>query len=326
MAHTQSVAVIIVNWNSEALLYECLTHLRQQTRAPNRVIVFDNSGNDGSLDQARQVLPSIECLSSGENVGFARANNLCVERCGDCQWICLLNPDAFPSPGWLDALLRAAERYPRYDNFASLIVQQRDPGLIDSAGDRYYPSGVAVHRFYGRLLEEVSEMVAAPYAVFAPCAAAAMYRRESFLETGGFDESLFAFYEDVDLGLRLQLAGRKTLFVPDALVHHVGGGTTGGVGSRISAYYCQRNFILVYAKNMPASLFWLGLPAHVWAIIRGILKGSLERQGLLLLKATLDALVRLPACFLSRRALRPLRRVPVEHFRASLSSGGSPTA
>lgn len=314
------IAVIIVNWHSGELMRECLTHLQRQTRSPDRVLVYNNDGND-ALEQAKSEFPFVEWLGDGTNVGFARANNLCAARLHDCEWVCLLNPDAFPEPDWLATLLRTARSQPQYDCLASLLLQQRDPDLIDSAGDEWRRNGIGLHRLQGRRTREAMNDLKSPRPVFAACGAAAMYRRRVFLECGGFDETLFAFYEDVDLGARLRLAGHETLLVPDAVVHHAGGGATGGPGNPLAAYYGQRNFILTYVKDMPGYLFWLYLPSHLWAIARGIGRGCLDGRPWLLLKATGAALLRLPYCLRARRRVQAARRVDLDRFRTCVSEG-----
>jgi GT2 family glycosyltransferase len=296
------VAVGIVNWNSGALLQRCLRAVAAQAAAPRRVIVFDNASSDGSARAAAQEFPGVEFVHHDRNAGFAWANNHCVARCADCEWVLLLNPDAFPEPDCVERLLAAASAHPGVAAFAPLILRDAGPGEIDSAGDDYLRSGIAVHRLHGR----ARAAAGAGCEVFSACGAAALYRRDAFLAVSGFDESLFAFYEDVDLGLRLRLAGQRARFVPDAVVRHVGGGTTGGANSALSAYYGQRNFIAVYFRNMPGPLFWRGLPAHLWAVARGIGKGMLSGNGVAVIRGTLEALARLPGIAWARhRARRP---------------------
>jgi GT2 family glycosyltransferase len=300
------VGVIIVNWNSGDLLRRCVAAIAAQTRAPDRVIVVDNASGDGSLETAQQAYPDYEYIRNTDNTGFARANNQAVERCGDCDWICLLNPDAFAEPDWLANLLQAAAEHPDLSVFASLVLKSGGD-TVDSAGDSFLASGIAVHRLAGH--DAKDPVVTRACEVFAPCAAAAMYRREAFLRVGGFDESFFAYYEDVDLGFRLRLQGYRCGYVPGAVVRHVGAGTTGGEGNPLSNYYGQRNLILTYVKNMPGALFWRFLPRHLWAVLKGVGKGLVQGRGWLVLRATGAAVRRLPACLQRRREIQRSRRV-----------------
>lgn len=309
------LAVIIVNWNAGALLQRCLRSVASQTLVPHRVMVFDNASTDDSARAAAAEFPGVEFIHHNANTGFAWANNYCVARCTGCDWVLLINPDAFPGRTCLEQLLLAAERNRDFDVFAPLILQAEDPGIIDSAGDRYLASGIGLHRLHG----QAQVAAGPPCEVFSATAAAALYRRQVFVDAGGFDASLFTWYEDVDLGFRLRLAGYRTLFVPDAVVHHVGGGVTGGADNDSSAYYCQRNFIHVFMKNMPGSLLWRNLPAHLWAISKGLVNGVRQGRGRLLARATWDACVKLPETLRARHQAGRMSKLSLAAVRESLA-------
>ncbi len=182
---TVSVAVLIVNFNSGPLLGECLRHVCAQTRRPERVIVVDNASNDGSADWAECDYPGVAVVRLESNQGFAAANNLAARQAGEVDWLALLNPDAFPKPDWLERLLAATDRHPECASFGSRLLDANDPGRLDGTGDVYHVSGLAWRRDHGWPVisgaDEAGE-------IFAPCAAAALYRRDAFLEAGGFDE------------------------------------------------------------------------------------------------------------------------------------------
>jgi GT2 family glycosyltransferase len=308
------VSVIVVNWNSGDCLRRCLHAVGRQTSPPARVIVIDNASTDDSIQRARPELPMAEFIVQSRNTGFAAANNAGIRLCPDSDWVCLLNPDAFPEPGWLEALCAAAGQ----DGFtacASLILRADGSGRIDSAGDRYLPSGIGVHRLGGQPLATVTGNTE----VFAPCAAAALYRRDVLLAAGGFDDDLFAFYEDVDLGVRLRLMGQRTLLAHAAVVHHVGGGSSGADGERVAASYGLRNLILVFIKDMPGYLFWSGLPRLAWAVTRALARGVLDGRGLLMVRAVLAAVIRVPRCLVQRRRVQAARRVTTAAFRVMQS-------
>src|ERR671915_653580 len=103
----ERVGVVIVNYNAAGFLDRALEALARQSRAPDRVIVVDNASSDGSAEGLERALPAVEVVRLDENVGFAAANNVGV-RSTDCEWVALLNPDAFPEPDWLERLLHAA--------------------------------------------------------------------------------------------------------------------------------------------------------------------------------------------------------------------------
>jgi len=140
---SQKVAVVIVNWNSGPLLDACLRALDRQTVTPKRVIVVDNASGDGSGGAPGPSRANFEVIRLSENIGFAAANNLAISRLGDCEWVALLNPDAFPSSNWLESLLAAARDRPEYSFFASHMVKAHDPAILDGTGDVFHISGLA---------------------------------------------------------------------------------------------------------------------------------------------------------------------------------------
>ena len=111
-------------------------------------------------------------------------------------------------------------------------------------------SGWAWQRGHGQRIGRVDDPEAAEE-VFAPCAAAALYQRDAFQEVGGFDESYFCYFEDIDLGFRLRLAGHRCLYVPQAVALHLGAATAGRE-SDFAVYHAHRNLVWTYVKNMPA--------------------------------------------------------------------------
>jgi GT2 family glycosyltransferase len=311
------VAVIIVNFNSGALLGDCLRHLRAQTRRPEQIIVVDNASRDGSADRLEQDYPEVELVRLERNLGFAAANNLAARRAGEVEWLALLNPDAFAEPDWLERLLAAAAACPDCASFGARLVDAHDPGRLDGTGDVYHPSGLAWRRDHGRLLAE-GEGEAGD--IFAPCAAAALYRRTAFFEAGGFDEDYFCYFEDVDLGFRLRLLGYGCRYVPDAVVRHVGSAVTGR-RSAFSLYHGHRNLVWTWCKNMPGPLLCLYLPQHLLLNLGAVLWYALRGQGRTLLRAKWDALRGLPRCWRQRRVIQAGRRISSGSLRRAMSRG-----
>jgi len=104
------VAVILLDTNEGEHLMRTLQCLREQTRAPDRILVLDNASTDGSPTLIEQRFPEAELIRLGRNMGAAAANNVGARAAADCDWIALLNADAHPEPDWLEALLATAEQ------------------------------------------------------------------------------------------------------------------------------------------------------------------------------------------------------------------------
>ncbi len=315
----QAVGVAIVNWNSGSLLARCLDCLNKQTRPPETILVVDNSSTDDSLSGAEERYPGIRIMRLDTNAGFAAANNRAVAHLQDCEWIALLNPDAFPEPAWLEKLLDAAAKHPNYSSFGCRMLIDADPGLLDGCGDAYHTSGLVWRVGHG---QPAQGRALVPREIFSACAAAALYRRSAFLEVGGFDEDYFCYVEDVDLGFRMRLAGHRCLYVPDAIVRHVGSATTGR-RSDFSVYHGHRNLVWTYFKDMPPLLFWLYLPQHLLINVGTMILHTLRGQGGIMLRAKRDALLGIPKMWQKRKALAGQCRIDPLSLRKSMGCGFS---
>ena len=311
------VAVVVVNLNGAAVLDRCLAALRRQMVRPAQVIVVDNASTDGSADGLESRHPGVEVVRLAGNVGFAAANNLAVARAADCDWVALLNPDAFPEPAWLERLLAAAETHPEFSFFGSRLLRADDPETLDGTGDVLHVGGMAWRRDHGA--SAAGTRVAAEE-IFSPCAAAALYRRDAWKEAGGLDERYFCYFEDTDLSFRLRLAGHRCLYVPDAVVHHVGSAIA-GAESDFTVYHSYRNLIWTYIKNMPWPLFWLYLPQHL--LVNALLLGAFALRGRagVILRAQAAALRELPRVLAARQAIQASRTVPVHTVHAAMARG-----
>lgn len=303
------VSVIIANWNGEAFLDKVLGRLQRQTFTDFEILVVDNGSTDGSIKILRQYEPAVRVERLPTNHGFAAANNIGIRLCRG-QWIALLNNDAFPGPDWLEALLTAANRYPDFRFFASLLLMAQKPGFLDGTGDVYHISGMAWRRDHG---QQDTQSRITPEEVFGPCAAAALYHKESVLQAGGFDEDYFCYHEDVDLSFRLRLLGHRCLYVPRAKVEHYGSASS-GKESDFVIYQGHRNLIWTFVKNMPQPLFTYYLPSHLLLNLVTILWFSRHGQGRVAMRAVQDAVRGLARIKEKRRSIQSRRKVRVSEL------------
>jgi GT2 family glycosyltransferase len=306
---TISVTIIVVNWNGNFILDQCLTHLSRQSIQPNRILIIDNGSTDGSAERA-ELVPGVIVRRLGFNLGFAAANNRGFEEC-DTEFVALLNPDAFPEPDWLARLVNAAQSHPRVAVFGSRQMVHGMTGILDGKGDVYHFSGLVWRDGHGRFLGEADNIAEES---FSPCAAAALYRRQALVDVGGFDEDYFCYVEDVDLGFRLRLAGHKAMYVPNAVVHHVGSATTGGQHSDFSVYHGHRNLVWTFVKNMPGALFWLLLPMHVLLNLVTVVWFTARGQGRVILRAKWHAIKGLPQAWAKRKKIQVSRVATVREI------------
>ncbi len=296
-------SIVIVNYNGGDFIQQALDSLAAQTRQDFEVFLVDNASTDGSIDGLdTSALPSFRLMAEPVNHGFAAANNMAAQQATG-KWLVCLNPDATARPDWLQKIAEGHARHPDARMFASTQFDKMDPSQLDGVGDAYLILGIPWRGGFGRPATELPR----EGECFSPCGAGAVFDRELFLAHGGFDESFFCFCEDVDLGFRLRLAGEICVFLPDAIIDHVGGGLSGRV-SDFATYHGARNRVWTYAKNMPAPLFWLTLPGHValsaYILLRGVMTGRVGQTW----RGMRDGVLGLPALQL-REKNRPPRKV-----------------
>lgn len=297
------VSIVIINYNGGDLTPRCLQALGRQTFRDFEVVLVDNASTDGSLALVDRSQPVLTVLESSVNTGFAGGNNLGAASAKG-EWLVLLNNDAFPDPDWLEQLLKAAEEHPRFDFFTSRQYCYNEPWLLDGTGDMLATNGRAWRRDYRVLATQGSQE---PGEVFSACGAAVMFRKSDFDAVGGFDESFFCHFEDVDLSFRLRLMGKRCLYVPQAVVYHIGSATVGGERSAFAIYQGMRNGVWCYVKCMPAGLLWKNLPRFVLKNLLDLYHHAVIGYGRVALKAKWHAVKGLPGVIKKRRALQSAR-------------------
>jgi GT2 family glycosyltransferase len=317
-AYSHPISIILLTYNSATHLVRCLDSLKHQTYQNYEIILIDNASKDKSLEIAKkyQGQLNLQIIQQKQNIGFAAANNLGAKM-AQGEWLVLLNADAFPEPDWLEKLLLAAEKYPEYSAFSSRQLSADQPEILDGAGDAYHINGMAWRRYRGYPALKYGQQTCE---VFTPCAAAAMYRRDAFLEAGGFDEDYFAYYEDVDLGFRLRLLGYRTLYVSDAIVLHVGSSTFGKRSDFVS-YHSQRNLIWTFIKNMPDELLWRYFAAHILANLIYLPVYTLRPQRAAIWQGKIDAIRNVKPMLEKRKEIQAHRRARTEEIDKALEHG-----
>jgi GT2 family glycosyltransferase len=302
-AEPLKVAVVIPSWNSADLLPRCLDSLAGQS-AVGELLVVDNGSTDGTPALLRE--RGVEILSLPRNEGFARAMNLGAARITEPA-ILALNADTVLEPGAVATLSAALAADPALGGVQPRLLQlERERWTGDPERARLYSAGQALTAD-GRAYEvgagcEQSAEWRRLREVFGVCGAACLLRRELFTDLGGYDETYFAFYEDVDLNVRARIAGWRFAYEPEAAIWHVGNASWQAGAARPSAWNARlvaRNRIATQAKLMPA----VALP-RIAAVETGAL-GRAASQGRLraTLRGKLEGLVRLPRSLGERRRL-----------------------
>lgn len=296
---------MIPSWNSIGLLPRCLGSLRDQG-VELEPLVVDNGSRDGSLEYLEG--EGVPHLPLPRNTGFAAAVNLGASRVSAAA-VLVLNADAALEPGCAGRLLEALEADDSLGGVQPRILQLEEgrgaPG--EAARARLYSAGMALTAD-GRAVEtgageEQSERYLQGREVFGACGAACLLRRELFTELGGYDESYFAFYEDVDLNVRARVAGWRFAYVPEAVAWHVGNASWQAEAPRPGAWNARlvaRNRIVTQARFVPAR----ALPRILLVELGALARAARQRRFGATLRGKLEGLRRLPAALRRRRRLR----------------------
>ncbi len=238
------VSVIILNFNGMEFLDACIRSVLAQAYSPFEVLVVDNNSTDGSRAFIAKTFPDVRLIISEENLGFAGGNNLGVLRAkGDL--VVLLNNDTTVEPGWLVELVKAMQ--PEDVAVASSFV--RTKGIPE----RYYERNGSIN-LIGHNVMRVFE---SPTDLFYAGGTAMIFKRS--LIGLPFDDSYFAYSEDVYCSLRARFMGYRIRHVPESVVHHEGGGTSRRTPSSRLTMLQERNRLL----NMILFFSW-------WTLVRSI--------------------------------------------------------
>jgi GT2 family glycosyltransferase len=258
------VSVVVVNWNGEAYLAECLDAVASLRGDVAEVLVVDNASTDRSLAILAERYSKVRIVRMESNAGPARARNAGMRAAAN-RWILALDNDAVVRPDTLEKLAAAA----REEGVA--IAQPRsvfhgEPGRVHyDGGAAHYAGLISLRNFYRPLADsEGSGTVEVGCAV----AVALLLDRDAILAAGGYDEAYFILFEDLDLSYRLRALGHRILSVEDAVVLHKGG--TSGLSYREGpaypasrVFYHSRNRWLFLAKDYRAWTLVVALPGLV---------------------------------------------------------------
>lgn len=254
-------SIVLPNLNGAGWLAGCIESLLAQTRPDFELIIVDNGSTDESLATAREAAgrENVTLIENGENTGFSKAVNQGI-RAAKAPYVLLFNNDAFARPDMLEQLVAAMEEDPRTFAVQCQMLRHYEPDKADDTGDFATLVGWVFKRGDGLAAARYQK----PGRIFSACGGAALYRREALDVIGLFDESFFAYYEDVDISWRANSMGYRNRYAPKAVCTHISGATTGGAkGARYNDFksvQSGRNSLLLPVKNMPLLMLLLNLP------------------------------------------------------------------
>ncbi len=304
-----TLSVLIVAWNSRAELGRGLPALLPELGEGDELIVVDNDSDDGTAEAVAELAPAARLVRSGGNLGFAAGcNRGAAEARGDL--LVILNPDAAPQPGFGGAIRRPWIEERGWAAWQALVADG-DGRTINSAGNPVHFTGIVWAGGHGRPIGEAP----AAREVAALSGACLAIPRTTWEELGGFPESFFLYHEDVDLSLRLRLAGGALGIEPAAVVDH-----DYEFGAREHKWrWLERNRWAFLIRVYPASLLALLAPALLLtelALIPASIAAGWGRQKL---AAVGEIVGWLPRLLRERRQVQASRAVSAAEFAAWLT-------
>ena len=318
MTGRAAVAVAIPSWNTLDFLPGCLESLGHQG-IELEILVVNNGSTDGSLEYLER--KGVPHVALPRNIGFAAAINLAVART-EAPAVLVLNADTVLEPGCVATLLAVLGDDSRLGGVQPRILQMERGEKGSTADARLYSAGQALTRD-GRAYERGMGETQAPWSaerreVFGVCGATCLLRRQAFEAVGGYDETYFAFYEDVNLNVRARIDGWRFEYVPEAVAWHAGAAAwqagfehPGADNARLVA----RNRLATQVKFMPAR----ALPGIAAVEVASLARAARQCRFLATLRGKLAALRRLP--LLLRERQRHARDGELARARRWLGAG-----
>ena len=259
------VSVILVNYRGADDTITCLRSFADVDWPADKLelIVVDNASGDGSVKRIRGAVPDAVVVDAGANTGFAGGCNRGVA-VANGEYVAFINNDARPGPAWISAAVATLEGDPRIGCVASKVLDW-DGKLVDYVDGAMTWYGMG----YKREVERPdSPTYDTPKDVLFATGAAMVMRTDVFREVGGFDERFFMFYEDVDLGWRLNLLGYRVRYEPRSVAYHRHHVTMNKFGSFREIYLHERNALMAMYKNYDDESLAVALPADMALAIR----------------------------------------------------------
>ncbi|NLW32907.1 MAG: glycosyltransferase family 2 protein [Fibrobacter sp.] len=242
------VSVIVLNWNGEKVLAECIDSLLSHDYTNTEIIIVDNASNDNSVKIAARY-PQVKLVKNPDNFGYATGNNVGFQHANG-KYIVTLNNDIVVDPGWLNEPVRLLENDNRTGVVSCRQMNYFNKNNIDCL--YHYPSEFLIFLSYGagEIFDKNNPLHSEPGLVVSANGASAVYRASLLRELNGFDETYFAYHEECDLCFRIIYKGYKCVYCPSSIVYHMHGYSF-KPKSDMFIYYYERNRYRFILKNYP---------------------------------------------------------------------------
>jgi GT2 family glycosyltransferase/glycosyltransferase involved in cell wall biosynthesis len=268
------VSVVIVNFKGVDDTIECIERLEEVEwpKEALEIVVVENGSRDGSYEKLRGLGDRITLVKSDENLGFTGGSNLGARKARG-EFVAFLNNDSKPDTKWIEEGIRPFRTSQRIAAVASKVLDW-DGKAIDFVGGELTWYGMG---FKSHVTEIDTGAYDNPRDVLFGTGSALFVRADVFADVGGFDERLFMFYDDVDLGWRLNLLGYRVRYAPESVVYHKHHGSMRSFGAYREMYLLERNALITLYKNLDDAHLAKFLPgALALAVRRSVTKSGMD--------------------------------------------------
>jgi GT2 family glycosyltransferase len=249
---SNSVSVVLVNWNGLQWLERLLNSLEHQTFKDIEIVFVDNSSTDNSVSFVENNYPKVKIVKCDKNYGFAGGCNKGVENASG-KWIMFLNTDTWIEDSLIENLLLFAKKSkldvvaPREADYYTKEVRKPYVTTIDLLGHPIYLYGTQPHK-RNLYLSGVC----------------LLFSKKLYLETGGLDNLFFMYFEEIDWFWRLRLLGKNFGYAPGLNVYHAGAGSSAGTKLKYNLFlWRNQNCLLMLLKNYHfINLLWI-IPLYI---------------------------------------------------------------
>jgi N-acetylglucosaminyl-diphospho-decaprenol L-rhamnosyltransferase len=260
------LSIIVVNWNSAEFVRRCVDSIRAQTTGLTyEIIVADNASFDGCDRVLQEHAPYATYIQCEKNLGFAKANNHAFQRSRGAS-ILFLNPDTEILGPAICLLYRVLQELPGAGAVGARLLNrdaslqtsciQSFPTILNQALDcEYFRKQWPKSALWGTRAFLNDHL--RPQEVQAISGACLMLKRETFERVGAFNEDYFMYSEDIDLCYKVQRAGYKNYYVPEAEVIHFGGNSSKQAPSNFSSVM-MRESTMRFLRNTRGDLYGMG--------------------------------------------------------------------
>lgn len=280
------IGVVIVNYNGAAYQNVALKTIYESTYTNFEVIIVDSASKDNSIELAKKEYPQVHYLPQSENVGVAKGNNIGIKYALEqleAEYVLLINNDIELDTLTFEYLIRKADN--KTVTVPKIYYYEPHDMLWFAGGEMYWNKGESGH--IGNFETDKGQYDKERIVGYSPTCCMLIHR-DIISKVGYIDETVFMYFDDTDLCVRLNDAGYKILYVPSAVMWHKVSSSGGGMDSKVYVYYNFRNkfyFMKKYKDRLefPARIF-----TYTKLLAKFILSPVYKKNDKYILKAWLD--------------------------------------